>query len=239
MSREKDQQAQSDGQEINGDEREMILAALMQLVDPLSRILPDSEVVLHDLRKMPNTIVAIANSLTGRGVGDPATDLLLAEAAQGDVRTKVSYRTTLPDGRDLQSTTIAIKDRNMKTFAALCINSDVYIWQKLSSISSLMLGQTVKGERPAEENFAKSVDELGNLIIDGAIAKQGIPVELMQKEHKMKVVQDAKNGGVFLLRDAADTMAQKLGVSRFTVYNYLKELDADSSGENAGTSESA
>lgn len=216
-----------------------IFRALSQLVEPLAASLPDSEVVVHDLTKIPNSIVAIANSLTGRKPGDPATDMLLGEAAKGTVSTKINYATSLSDGRRLRSTTIAITDSEGNTFAALCINSDVSGWRQVARISNSMLG-TQDDQNEQEENFARNVNDLGDLILDKAIAEQGIPVDLMRKEHKLNVLRDARDGGVFLLRDAAGTVAKKLGISRFTVYNYLKDIDAtpdEEHGVDASTSD--
>jgi predicted transcriptional regulator YheO len=216
-------------------EHEEIFRVLSQLTKPLAESLPDTEVVVHDLTKIPNSIVAIAHSLTGRKPGDPATDMLLADAAKGSVRTKVNYGTSLSDGKRLRSTTIAVTDSKGNTFAALCINSDVTGWEQVARISNFMLG-TQRGQNETEENFARSVNDLGDLILDKAIAEQGIPVNLMRKEHKLNVLRGARDGGVFLLRDAAGTVAKKLGISRFTVYNYLKELDTASGEQHGGDS---
>lgn len=58
--------------------REAMITALAGLVDPLKRsLIGSSEVVLHDLSKMPNSIVAISGHLTSRNIGDPATEALL------------------------------------------------------------------------------------------------------------------------------------------------------------------
>lgn len=207
------------------EEHALMFKTLEQLLIPLSSVFPDSEVVIHDLSKIPNSILAIANSQTGRKAGDPATDMLLADAAQNRVRTRLNYRTTLADGRNLRSTTIAIHDSNGTVFAALCINSDTSAWKAISEIVEHMVGETAMEEPATEENFVQTVNELGDLIVDKAIAEQGIPVGLMRKEHKLKVIKGARDSGFFLIRDAADTMARKLGISRFTVYNYLKELE--------------
>ena len=51
-----------------------------------------------------------------------------------------------------------------------------------------------------------------------------VPVELMQKRHKVAVVRDLKDRGMFHLRDAIDMIATTLGVTRFTIYNYLNEI---------------
>lgn len=48
----------------------------------------------------------------------------------------------------------------------------------------------------------------------------------MKKRHKILVVKDLKNQGLFLLRDGIDIVAHTLNVSRFTIYNYLNEIES-------------
>ena len=207
---------------------EQTLAMLATLVEPLSRTLPaDSEVVLHDLRRLPNSIVAIAGDITGRRVGGPATDLLLRKAATGTIATTVGYETRLPDGRTLRSTTIVVRDTSGTAVAALCINCDVMIWQAVKAIAESMLPESAteqQAERPASERFAQDIDELAQHLLAEAIEASGAPVDLMQKKHKMAVVNDLKERGFFMLKESVEMAAAALQVTRFTIYNYLNEL---------------
>ena len=250
-------------------ERALIIQSLAQLVEPLASLMADCEVVVHDLSQVPTTIVAIAGGLTGRKVGDPATDVLLKQMAEGRVRTMVNYSSVLPDGRRIRCATIAVKDSRGNPVAALCINSSVEIWSGLLKICQQMLygnadvssepkseaeldedlnqsqqygteragsetGQIGQGTGSAEANsmgeaFVHNLDDLANIVLDRAVASQGVPVELMTKSHKKEVIRQAKEQGFFFLRDAAETLADRLQISRFTVYNYLKEIDKTTS----------
>ena len=54
----------------------MLVGAIGPIVEPLARALaPQTEVVLHDLTRLPGSIAAIGGNLTGRAIGGPATDL--------------------------------------------------------------------------------------------------------------------------------------------------------------------
>lgn len=48
----------------------------------------------------------------------------------------------------------------------------------------------------------------------------------MQKEHKLKIVEVLDEKGVFLIKGAVDDVANAIGVSRYSVYNYLDEIRA-------------
>lgn len=236
---------------------ERLLAVFSHLVDPIGRSLPAySEVVLHDLSLLPNSIVAIYGDVTGRKVGDPATDLLLKSSASSDMDDSVDYETTLPDGRVLRCSTMIIRDVAGNPVAALCINSDVSVWESVAQLSQIMLGKSSQGAaaavtppsavallesaasgsgepRPPAEVFVHDVDELAALLLKQAIDEAAVPVELMQKRHKIEVVRSLRARGMFLLRDAVETVAAALSVTRFTIYNYLNEIDSAEAGEHS------
>lgn len=211
-------------------EREAVLGALTALVGPLNQTLADpSEVVLHDLSKLPDSIIAIDGHVTGRSVGGPATDRLLAAASQGRLKTRIGYRTGNMDG-DLRSTTIVVRDSDGEPFAALCINHDVALWRSVGAIADAMVkgrwGKVDDDGAVEEEAFVRDVEDLGKHLLESSIAKIGVPVEQMQKRHKLAVVQELRKRGFFTIRESTETAAKALGVTRFTVYNYLNELDA-------------
>lgn len=224
---------------------ESINRVLELLVVPLQAALPQpTEVVLHDLQRIPKTVRAIAGDVTRRQIGDPPTDKLLERVAAGDLRHEVGYRSFLPDGRILQSTTIIYTDNGGRAAAALCLNADVSSWVALrSTMDRFVLGQDstrmqLSDSKPEDrvtdttgeqqsEYFARSVEELSTRLIDAAVAAVGVPVSRMRKDHKMQVVAELDRRGFFLVKQAAETAAAALGVTRFTIYNYLNELGGE------------
>ncbi|WP_108920523.1 helix-turn-helix transcriptional regulator [Mycobacterium montefiorense] len=224
---------------------ETINLMLEQMVDALQGSYPQpTEVVLHDLRRIPNTVRAIAGDITGRRPGDPPTDKLLRSVAAGDIRHEIAYRSVLPDGRVLRSSTIMFTARDDEPAAALCINTDVTPWAHLRGALDGLLPADGDGEavpiplptstpivRPAlgdpdSEHFPHSVEELSARLIDTAIANVGVRVAEMRKEHKMEVVAELDQQGYFLVKQSAETAAAALDVTRYTVYNYLNEIHA-------------
>jgi predicted transcriptional regulator YheO len=49
-------------------------------------------------------------------------------------------------------------------------------------------------------------------------------------EFLLNVVRSLDEQGFFLIKNAVETIASKLAVSRFTIYNYLNEETADDAG---------
>ncbi|WP_416972198.1 helix-turn-helix transcriptional regulator [Streptomyces sp. 4F14] len=231
--------------DLKGMDAECINRVLELLVAPLqAAVIQPTEVVLHDLRRMPRTVRSIAGTLTGRNVGDPPTDKLLERVAAGDLSHQIGYRSQLPDGRILQSTTIIYTDHEGRPAAALCLNTDVSAWVSLrSAMDRFVLGHDAASmphvpsmksaeagpagptAAPQGESFPHSVEELSALLVDAAITAIGVPVEQMRKEHKLQVVADLERRGFFLVKQAPEAAAAALKVSRFTIYNYLNELN--------------
>lgn len=85
-------------------------------------------------------------------------------------------------------------------------------------------GAGVIGSADGGEAFAHDVDELAAAVLRQAVAEQDVPVSLMRKAHKVEAVRSLKRRGFFMLRDAVEMAAQALGVTRFTIYNYLNEI---------------
>lgn len=231
---------------------ERLIAAFTQLVSPLGQALPGgtSEVVLHDLSLLPRSIVAIEGDVTGRKVGDPATDLLLERLGAGDRQSAyINYETVLPDGRRLISSTIILHDVGGNPVAALCINTDPSMWETVKRAAAAMLGEQlgdapvvqkspdeVQPQASGAEAFARDIDELAAAILARSLDESGVPVELMQKKHKVEVVRRLQERGLFMLKDAVELAAKTLRVTRFTIYNYLNEIE-NQAGEERQTKE--
>jgi hypothetical protein len=58
-------------------------------------------------------------------------------------------------------------------------------------------------------------------MIAGVEAELGAPLAELSREDKQKAVRMLDDQGAFQLRKAVEEVADALGVSRFTVYNYL------------------
>ncbi|HEY3209312.1 MAG TPA: helix-turn-helix domain-containing protein [Actinomycetota bacterium] len=67
------------------------------------------------------------------------------------------------------------------------------------------------------------VGEALNRMIASAAAHVGVPVSEMSRSQKQQVVRYLDDRGAFLIKKAVEQVAGELGVSRFTIYNYLEE----------------
>jgi predicted transcriptional regulator YheO len=190
----------------------------------LGRMFPGlCEVVLHDLRDPRHAIRAIENNLSGREVGDSATELGLARIADPDYPGVIqNYPNRFPDGRPAKSTSIGIKNALGDYIAALCLNLDVSVLSPVTlALSRLVATDSEHSEQPLETLRDRTARELRQVVEARSAERASTPRSLSRKD-KQALVRQLHQDGYFGSRDAAQTIADLLGVSRATVYNYTK-----------------
>jgi hypothetical protein len=63
-----------------------------------------------------------------------------------------------------------------------------------------------------------------NRLIEGVERELGAPLGKMSREDKQRAVRLLEDRGAFMLRRSVEDVADALGVSRITVYNYLNAM---------------
>jgi hypothetical protein len=64
-------------------------------------------------------------------------------------------------------------------------------------------------------------------LIAGVEAELGGPLRALPRAGKQRAVRLLEERGAFEMRRSAETVAEALGLTRFTVYNYLNRIRAD------------
>ncbi|HWX57233.1 helix-turn-helix transcriptional regulator [Bradyrhizobium sp.] len=198
--------------------REILFDQLKQIAQGLGETFaPFCEVVLHDLTDPNNAIVAIHNDLSGRKVGQPATELGLARIADPNHAQVISnYANTFADGRQAKSTSVGIKDASGEYVAALCLNVDLTLFQGLQSA----IGQFVSVDAqngPRESLNPASADAI-RARIDQFAARRATTPRALSAENRRTLLQELKDAGCMEVRRSSEIIAAHLGISRATVY---------------------
>jgi DNA-binding CsgD family transcriptional regulator len=84
-------------------------------------------------------------------------------------------------------------------------------------------GEPVAGVRLGAETPRAPAGDLRSLV-DGVAAELGGPLATLSRAEKQRAVRMLEERGAFTYRRSVETLAEALGVSRFTVYNYLNRL---------------
>lgn len=204
-------------------EDELLLREAETIATALGRMFPGlCEVVLHDLRDPEHTVRVIENNLSGRQVGDPATEIGVARIQDPDYPSVIqNYPNTFPDGRPAKSTSIGIKNSEGVYIAALCLNLDVSLFATVArSLHNLV--RTDEQEQPLTENLrARTVDELRALVEEFAAARGQTPRGLAAKDRK-ELLRSLKESGYLDVKHSVPVLTDILGVSRATVYNHMR-----------------
>jgi predicted transcriptional regulator YheO len=205
------------------NEDELLLREAEKIAVAVGRMFPGlCEVVLHDLRDPAHAVRAIEGGLSGRSVGDPATELGLARIQDPDFPDVLqNYPNRLPDGRPAKSTSIGIRNRDGDYVAALCLNLDVSLLTTVSA-SLAALARTDDQDLPIAETLrARTADDLRAAAEAFATARGHTPRSLPAAA-KRELVRELKASGHLEVKHAVATLTGLLGVSRATVYNHLR-----------------
>ena len=198
-------------------EQEALISQMEQIAEGLSQTFsPFCEVVLHDLRDPDHAILAIHNNLSGRDVGDPATELGLARIADPAYPQIIAnYPNQFKDGRQVKSTSIGIKDASGQYVAALCMNIDLSLFRGLQGMLDQFGGFSVdRQQETLESNGADTI----RARIDQFAARLATTPRALTAADRRILLPELKEAGLLEIRKAMETVASHLGVSRATVY---------------------
>jgi len=211
-------------------EHDAVLLALRTVADSVAALFPGMcEVVIHDLRDMDHSAIYIVGDVTGRKIGSPMTDAGVKALRDGQVDKLSGYITHTRDGKILRCSAPFIKDSQGNYFAAMAINVDVSI---LASVQKMVSGVFPLVDQPVDESFSNDLDEVITQKITLAASRISKPVSGMDRQEKLKLVSYLDQEGVFNWRNAVPKVAEIIGVTRSTIYNYIKEVSKYSSQTN-------
>jgi hypothetical protein len=92
-----------------------------------------------------------------------------------------------------------------------------------SDVPLVWEGTTIAGVRLPDQSTEAPVEVVGDLgrLLEDLAAELGAPLRDLPRPQKQRAVRLLEERGAFTYRKSAETVAEALNVSRFTVYNYL------------------
>ena len=212
------------------DQQKNQLRMLIPIADGIVKLLgKEFGVTIHEFSTSTpeSSIIHVAGNVTNRRQGDSETMIVPKNLRTypDSVLDLVGCKTITKDGRILKSNTIYIRNDTKKIIGCFCIKYD--ITEHLNYKSYLEQITTVqdsfRNDDESQELSAPDVTEIVDKLINQVINSMLIPDGSISKEDKMKVVYELDTKKIFLVKGAVDRVASVLGVSRYTIYNYLEQ----------------
>jgi len=197
------------------------IAAQIPLLEGVVKLFyPYAEGAIHDLKQ--GKVVALYNNISKRSIGDPSAVTELGVEVKDFPDVFDPYYKTNWDGKQLKCVSITIRDEHQNPIGLVCINFDTSVFQSLSfQLDSFLALPNKNGLSPIEQFGSNWQQQVLNYI-DAFARTHSVSVSAMTKAHKAQLVGEMYDHALFNYRDSATFVAQQLGVSRTTVYNYLK-----------------
>ena len=185
------------------------------------------EVILHDFSIPQNSVVYTRNNVvTNRQVGQSFTEyfvkeVLLSRKFRDDV--SANYIMKGAQGQTIKSSTVLIRDDGGKVIGSLCVNLDITYMKDLMDQFISMMGIEEPTEKTEEEvAVLPNIQEIVDDIIEHTIGDQNM--EELSRDQKIDLVRFMDDKGLFLIKGAADKIAERMNISKVTVYSYLDEI---------------
>ncbi len=181
---------------------------------------PHAEVVIHDIKK--NQIAAIYHPFSKRRVGDSS---LLTQEEMSKLEDCVGpYEKINRDGKKLKSVSSIIRDDKGHAVGMLCINLDISKLEKFNNlIASFISNDTLTSQ--LEPLFKDDWQEKINTYIHTYLNERHLTLETLNRTEKKELIEHLHKNGAFTAKNAALYIAQIIGVSRATIYNYLSDTE--------------
>ncbi len=216
-------------------EKEQVFSTLKQLADMMTQMFGDNcEIAIHDLTTQHMQLIHITGNVTRRKPGAPVTDVVAKYLIQDGnaVKDRHCFMTLTDDGRELKSSTSYIRDSKGEIIAAFCINFNTTDHHNAIQFLESFVNrggatQTAAGEADGTpEKMSFSIDNTVDSLFEQAVAEIGKRPASMITDEKIRLVKLLEKKGAFQIRGVVSQVALRLGVSNFTIYNYLKKIRA-------------
>ena len=190
---------------------------------------PNCETIVHDMTRPGHPILAIYNgTVTGREIGstvDIFGDIGDYDPTLYSNRDYVNQLVLSRDGRMLKSSTFNVVGDDFHF--ALGINIDITGLARAQQTLSELTATSGELQQTLMQDARSQLEEL----LRECISAVGKEPEQMKKTDRMRIIRMLYKRRAFTYQKAVAIVAERLSVSRYTVYKYMHELEkAESAG---------
>lgn len=184
---------------------------------------PNCETLVHDMTRPGHPIIAIFNgTVTGREVGSTAD--IFGDIGDYDesVYQNKDYTNQLVlsrDGRTLKSTTFNVVGEDFHF--ALGINMDITPMVRAQQTLSELTATCGELQQTLMQDARSQLEEL----LRECISAVGKEPDAMKKTDRMRIIRMLYKRRAFTYQKSVAIVAERLNVSRYTVYKYMHEIE--------------
>ena len=212
--------------------REDMLAFLKNEAQGIAKMFgPNCETIVHDMTRPGHPILAIYNgTVTGREIGSTAD--IFGDIGDYDetIYQNKDYTNQLVlsrDGRTLKSSTFNIVGNDFHF--ALGINMDITNMVRATQMLTELSATSGDLQQTLMQDARSQLEEL----LRECVSAVGKEPGLMKKTDRMRIIRMLYKRRAFTYQKSVAIVAERLNVSRYTVYKYMHELEeAEKKGEH-------
>ena len=212
--------------------REDMLAFLKNEAQGIAKMFgPNCETIVHDMTRPGHPILAIYNgTVTGREIGSTAD--IFGDIGNYDetIYQNKDYTNQLVlsrDGRTFKSSTFNVVGNDFHF--ALGINMDITNMVRATQMLTEMSATSGDLQQTLMQDARSQLEEL----LRECVSAVGKEPGLMKKTDRMRIIRMRYKRRAFTYQKSVAIVAERLNVSRYTVYKYMHELEeAEKKGEH-------
>lgn len=209
-------------------EIDLLYDNLIYLANGLGKLLGQScEIAIFNGCDFRQDIIYVVNShVTGRKIGDKINQFELE--ALNKIKTDERYKVfsyTNKEGRNIKALIIFLITGNTdfgKRIMTVSFDASDFLLAK-KVFDALCI---VDEESESEDNTieCENINQVMSNILSKVLYNFGKPISYLNKEDKVEIVRILNEKGIFLIKGSVEYVAEKLCVSRYTIYNYIEEI---------------
>lgn len=210
-----------------------IIESYIPIADYIAAVCgPRYEIVLHDLTDFDHTIIYIANSVTGRKIGDSLLTLSLDVVLNHDNTNNQSfvaniYRSSYINGKKWRLSDFYIRNNANEVIGLFSINVDVTPFEHLKNLAVEEMNLESKKTRSNintnnnEEKVIPLTDMMEGAFNDAMNELSLSDSQVLSVDDKIRIIAALNNKNLFIMKGTVALVAEKINVSVSTVYRYL------------------
>ena len=188
-------------------------------------------VVLRSAEEKTYPCIAVENgAINQTSVGDAAPNFIVDaigdEDRSGQRNIIGPYITKSQDEHSIKCVVYIIRNSEKRVIGCLCIGIDISMPVNVF-FENLMLKvdeRLAEGISEPKRSSVPDIDLVVKKSMINAQEKAGAVKGISATERNRLIVQQLKDENIFNVRGAVNIVANELGVSRYTIYNYLKDI---------------